>query len=383
MSTWERTKKTVNYRPSLPFNYPSTKILTAPNRRFPDPWVTHSPGHISTWEFYGIHGHLPHHPALQAWRAAYRDFETKHAAGKMDERMGTQVRHWVGKEGDMVVDMVLEPREEMTWRMLGESWRGATALICMGGRGFQFLVMTEGVEGEVGLGECKLMMVNGDAGGRKVERGEVDARKEVDGSELEGMSEDERERRTKRAVGLRLPAPDVVRLAGGNDTALTAVPDPFLYHDDGMVTTWSFFGYFGHLDPNAAATAARSAYYVATQQFRPDSPIGGTKTWTGVYRDAEPVAFVLITRSTMTWRMLAEGITGAQMVVGNKKEFRFVVFADGVQGPVGFGYMKRASSSNITGARNGTGSDATWPTDLAAALEEVAAVKADAEKVNV
>ena len=89
------------------------------------------------------------------------------------------------------MDLVMHPGEELTWRMVGEAWRAANALICTGGRGFQFVVLVQGVEGEVALGEMRA-------------RGDTD----VDMKEVE-----------KRQVGrrpLRLPKPEVVRLAGAN-----------------------------------------------------------------------------------------------------------------------------------------------------------------------
>lgn len=65
--------------------------------------------------------------------------------------------------GDMV-DVVLMPGEEMTWRMVWEVWRAVRALICGDGRGFQFLVMVGGVRGEVGIGETKVRGVGGERG---------------------------------------------------------------------------------------------------------------------------------------------------------------------------------------------------------------------------
>lgn len=152
-----------------------------------------------------------------------------------------------------------------------------------------------------------------------------------------------------------------------------------------MLSSWTFFGFFGQLDHNAAATAARQAYNEANFGHQPDDPIGaGLKTWTGIYRDAEPVAFVLNARPWMTWRMLTEGITGAQMVVHNGKEFRFVVLVEGMSEAAGFGWMKKTGPSlQIGGGAASNETDGTWPTDLAGTLEEVAKVKIEASRVNV
>lgn len=148
-----------------------------------------------------------------------------------------------------------------------------------------------------------------------------------------------------------------------------------------MISTWVFFGYSGHLDSNAAAMAAQHALAETMHGHVFEDLIdAGTRTWTGVYRYSEPVEFVLNVRPGMTWRMLAEGITGAQIVVAEGKEFRFLVLIDGTDEACGHGWMRRKGSLNgITpGAWNGTGSNATWPTEL-----EVAEVKAEASGLNV
>ena len=160
--------------------------------------------------------------------------------------------------------------------------------------------------------------------------------------------------------------------------------DPFVWSHSGMLSSWTFFGFFGHLDYNAAATAARQAFDEASFGHQPDDEIGaGLKSWTGFYRDAEPVAFVLNARPWMTWRILAEGITGAQMVVYNGKEFRFAVHVEGMPEAAGFGWMKRTGPSlRIGGVAASNVTDGTWPTDLAGTLEEVAKVKIEASRVN-
>ncbi|KAL8888564.1 MAG: hypothetical protein Q9192_006157 [Flavoplaca navasiana] len=82
--------------------------------------------------------------------------------------------------------------------------------------------------------------------------------------------------------------------------------------------------------------------------------------------------------------MLAEGITGAQMVVYNGKEFRYAVFVEGMPEAAGFGWMKRTGPSlRIGGVAPSNVMDGTWPTDLAETLEEVAKVKIEASRVNV
>lgn len=59
---------------------------------------------------------------------------------------------------------------------------------------------------------------------------------------------------------------------------------------------------------------------------------------------------VLVAGRAMTWRMLAEGITGAQMVVYEGKETNFVVLAEGIEGEVGSGQIKRRGSAGNGGS---------------------------------
>lgn len=116
-----------------------------------------------------------------------------------------------------------------------------------------------------------------------------------------------------------------------------------------MISTWVFFGYWGHLDYNAAAAAGRLASAEATHH-NPDTPIGvPTRTWSAAYRDSETVDLVLVARPDMTWKMLAEGITGLQMLVFGGKELNFVITARGVEGHVGYGQMKRREAASGRG----------------------------------
>lgn len=191
------SSKTAPFKYIVSLNQKHSPPLTA---HFPDPWVTQSPGHISCWEFYGLHGHLPRDAALQAWTQAYTEASSRLRSGRADEPMGTQTRHWVGRDEEgtgEIVDVVLMPEREMTWRMVWEVWRAVRALICGDGRGFQFLVMTRGVEGEVGIGETK---VRGEGVGERGRKG----KREVVG--VEGGRKMVDERSETKAGGLRSPA---------------------------------------------------------------------------------------------------------------------------------------------------------------------------------
>ncbi|KAL8917368.1 MAG: hypothetical protein Q9208_007986 [Pyrenodesmia sp. 3 TL-2023] len=143
-----------------------------------------------------------------------------------------------------------------------------------------------------------------------------------------------------------------LRVQGSKNFTFGPVTDPFLWHQPPMLSTWVFFGYHGYLDPSAAAMAASTAFSEATYNHAPDRPIGaGTKTWSATYRGGETVDLVLMVPSeAMTWRMLAEGITGAQMVVYERKETNFVVLAEGIEGEVGLGQIKRRGSAGNGGS---------------------------------
>ncbi len=109
-----------------------------------------------------------------------------------------------------------------------------------------------------------------------------------------------------------------------------------------MITKWIFFDFHGHLDHNAAAMAASTAFSEATHGHAPDDLIGvNTKTWSATYRGGETVDLVLLPGAAMTWGMLKEGITGAQMLVFEKKEMNFVVLMEESAKEVGWGQIRR------------------------------------------
>lgn len=115
-----------------------------------------------------------------------------------------------------------------------------------------------------------------------------------------------------------------------------------------MVSTWVFYDYHGHFNHNAAAMAAQAALSDAMFGHPRDSQIGqGTKVWSGTYRDAGTVDLILNARPGMTWRMLIEGITGAQMLAYEGKEYQFMVLAEGFDEHVGFGQVRRRVASSL------------------------------------
>ena len=157
---------------------------------------------------------------------------------------------------------------------------------------------------------------------------------------------------------------------GPRSTAAVGIDDPFIWHYGDMVSTWVFFGYSRSMDYNAAAMALRRASSEANSH-PPDDLIGsGLRSWIGVYRDAQPVEMVLVARAGMTWNMLAEGTTGAQMVVFGGKEYQFAVMVRGEAEPLGYGHIRRRYSASGENALVGTsgGANATLRSDLAEGL---------------
>ncbi|KAL8769232.1 MAG: hypothetical protein Q9209_004733 [Squamulea sp. 1 TL-2023] len=152
-----------------------------------------------------------------------------------------------------------------------------------------------------------------------------------------------------------------------------------------MVSTWIFFGYSEYLDYQAANTAARLALTEAIAH-PPNSLIGTEKrVWTGTYRDAPAVDFVLFPRSSMTWKMLAEGITGAQMVVYGQKQFRFAVTLGSITELVGLGHVRIREVAPGRGAdlNRVTGSNTTRPIDVAEQFSQVRAKASQIQAVTI
>ena len=121
----------------------------------------------STWEFYGYQGYVPPGVALTAWRLAFNDARQRTDAGHGNQRLGTRIRTWSAavQNPAVRVDLSLVPREEMTWKMLAEGFNGAAILAVAEQKEFQFIVLAEGVGGEVGYGQTKRRQINeaGDA----------------------------------------------------------------------------------------------------------------------------------------------------------------------------------------------------------------------------
>lgn len=136
---------------------PSLAITTRP---FHDPFIYHEAGMISTWEFYGFARHASISPGvgLSAWRLAQRDAMQRVQAGHGEQEIGTQTRSWsaISRNPATRVDLILVPRQEMTWAVLAEAIKGAERLICGAERGFYFIVFIPGIEEEVAYGQLVL-----------------------------------------------------------------------------------------------------------------------------------------------------------------------------------------------------------------------------------
>ena len=69
--------------------------------------------------------------------------------------MGTQTRTWTDNYDTHKAYFFVQPREEMTWLMLAHLTDGVARFVVYQGNHiqFQFLLLVDGVEGEVGLGQ--------------------------------------------------------------------------------------------------------------------------------------------------------------------------------------------------------------------------------------
>ncbi|KAL8719537.1 MAG: hypothetical protein Q9225_003458 [Loekoesia sp. 1 TL-2023] len=298
-------------------------IITCPSvsvsAHFRDPFIWHENSMISTWEFYGFssRGAIAPGIAMSAWRLAYNDARQRTQAGYGSQQLGTQTRTWstAGLHPRTTVDLVLVPREGMTWAMLAEGFQGASILICGDRRQFQFIVMAEGIHGEVAYGQTT--MRENTASGKALSA------------------------RGSKNPGLTLGAKPSAQLSKANIAAVS-VRDPFIWHTEDMVTTWEFYGYRGHLDRHICEELWIEFFeeaLVHLAQGAGDSRLGTQpKHWAMRSRDGM-VDLVLIPREEMTWQMMLEGPWGAGKVCPAAKEFQFVVVAAGVEDEVGLGQI--------------------------------------------
>ncbi|KAL8915008.1 MAG: hypothetical protein Q9171_000448 [Xanthocarpia ochracea] len=127
-------------------------LVRARANALPDPYAFHEVGKLTTWEFFGYHGVLNVHACTRAWVAMYSDVLTAKNSGHIEAPVGTRTMHWPERVGDDWVDLVVVPREKMTWRMLGEGVPGGIRLCAIVAKECQFGIIAEDIEGEVGVG---------------------------------------------------------------------------------------------------------------------------------------------------------------------------------------------------------------------------------------
>ena len=123
---------------------------------FPDPYeyyIAHSGILI---EFYGYRKHPNHQSVLQCCLHAYLEALDHWSPIESRLPLGTDVRSW--GSNDQTTFLTLVPREEMTWAMLWATvpvlqWFSEVFDHSATCPQFQFLVMVNGIEGEVGYGQ--------------------------------------------------------------------------------------------------------------------------------------------------------------------------------------------------------------------------------------
>lgn len=123
------------------------------------------------------------------------------------------------------------------------------------------------------------------------------------------------------------------------------LPDPYIWHRDSMVSTWKFHGSHGYFSRRAASLAWSRVFNEAVEDHHIDGLIGTHgRRWSAAFPDDGTVDVLLFPRPQMTWRMLAEGFQGAELVIFSGREFRFSITAEGAEEEVGYGETSRRKS---------------------------------------
>ena len=118
-----------------------------------NPYVRHDAGMVTTWEYYGYRGSLDAEPCQRAWLQVNEYVVRKRNSGQIDAPIGREILHWPVRSGSAWVDLVIHPRENMTWRMLGEGVVGGVTVCSNVARDYQFILFVDGDEGELGFGQ--------------------------------------------------------------------------------------------------------------------------------------------------------------------------------------------------------------------------------------
>ncbi|KAL8919844.1 MAG: hypothetical protein Q9208_006577 [Pyrenodesmia sp. 3 TL-2023] len=260
---------------------------------------------LSTWKFYGYRGHLSRRCAGLAWNRVFNEAVDDH---HFDALIGTHARRWtVNCPDDGIVDVVVFPRPGMTWRMLAEGVKGA-AMVILSGVEFRFEVTAEGIEEEVGYGETTRRKFAVPSRGDSLRR---------------------------REVGMRRPSGTSMMMVPGVGVNVT-LPDPYIWHREGMISTWEFYGYRGRLNRALALLVWNDALNEAVENL--GFPLRRAQAWT---RSAhgETADLELFPLEGMTWSMLVEASQGAALVNRELKEYQYIITAQGVEGEVGYGRL--------------------------------------------
>lgn len=156
-------------------------------------------------------------------------------------------------------------------------------------------------------------------------------------------------------------------------TTHRTLPDPFIWHHDPMISTWTYYDYRGYISHRAGSFAWDRAYTEAMSKEDIDSEIGSSmRRWSGVVPDDGTVDLILAPLPGMTWRMLVEGLRGAELVLFSRVEFRFQLRAEGVEGILGHGETTRRKSAVALRKSKGKRERLTLP---AASLARVSGIQ--------
>lgn len=143
-------RSTTTNQTSINSAFPTTR--PAPSE-WPDPYIYHLDGYLTTTEFYDYHGFISADTCMRCIEKPW--FQARRNAYRSNTPLGTQLRSWTCRDRVAGYKLVLVPREQMTWRMLKELWVGNYAMCVEVEREFDFDVTVE--EEGVVVGEGYLM----------------------------------------------------------------------------------------------------------------------------------------------------------------------------------------------------------------------------------
>ena len=132
---------------SLSFFQSKVGANTARLRVITDPFDFHMPGSTQTVEFYGYGARLSEIEAVSCFKEALNDAIHRHHSASIPIGVDTLAYF----SNDLVLS--LTPRDTMTWKMWSDAVQNMVSFSLENvPREWQFLVLEEGFEGEVGYG---------------------------------------------------------------------------------------------------------------------------------------------------------------------------------------------------------------------------------------